>query len=549
MVKRLSGIARVAVLVLLVSLVAFPAGGAPGASGGRLSGLTSRLSGGPLTKYWLSHPDQAPPAIRARLQAAVRQAGTTAASANSSAAGAADVFNFDDFGLPQNEESVDVCHSNPKYVIGGTNDYRYVLDPEGNSTGWHLSTNGGGSLRAEGLLPHIDLGGIPVPSGGDPVVRFDDEGCAVYAADLNYTFGDAFPDNFPNGIGIYRSDVGTLKSCPSGGSDPSCWPTSIFAATAADNHHFLDKEWFDVGVSGGETVVWVTWSDFLTPDLAVPEAFTASVWATRCDAALTACEAPIDISGADEDIQFSYVTIGPDGRVYVTWAEIQGELTGDPETFIIKLRVAEPGETTFGPTQVVETVTKPIGFDNLLYGHTFRVASVPKNTVKMVGGNARIYVTWEECASRPLGYCQNPSVWVAWSDDQGASWDKAKVSASGDNYFPTIVADTGNNVAVAYFTSRYDSAFQLAQDVELVTLNPSTLAVKNRQRLTSPSNNPNADWFFSGGIFIGDYFEVAAHGGTAYVHTNLNYRAVQFLGGPPGKAEPQQDNYLYVRAL
>jgi hypothetical protein len=545
--KRISVIARIAVLVTLVSLVAFPAGGAPGGNQGLSPRLLSRLSSGFVTKYWIAHPEQAPPAIRSRLETAVRQAARAQAASGSAAASG--LFNFDDFGLPQNEESVDVCHSNPKYVIGGTNDYRYVLDPEGNSTGWHLSTNGGASLKAEGLLPSIDLGGIPVPSGGDPVFRFDDTDCGVYGGDLNYTFGDAFPDNFPNGIGLYRSDVSTLKSCPSGGSDPSCWPTSIFAATAADNHHFLDKEWFDVGTSGGEDVVWVTWSDFLTPDLNNPDAFTASIWAARCDAALTTCTDPIDISGSDEDIQFSYVTIGPDGRVYVTWAEIQGELEGEPETFIVKLRVAEPGETTFGPTQIVETLTKPIGFDNTLYGHTFRVATVPKNAVKMVAGEPRVYVTWEECASRPLGYCQNPSVWVAWSDDQGASWDKKVVSAGGDNYFPTIAADSGKNIAVAYFTSRYDGAFQLAQDVELVTLNPSTLAVKNRQRLTSPSNNPNADWFFSGGVFIGDYFEVAAYGGTAYVHTNLNYRAVQYLGGPPGKAESQQDNYLFVREL
>ena len=547
MSKRLSGILRISVLILLVSLVAFPAGGAPGGNSGLSPRLLARLSGGPLTKYWISNPEQAPSAIGSRLQAATRQA--PRASATAAPASVPGLFNDDTYGLPQNEESVDVCASNPKYVIGGTNDYRYVLDEEGNSTGWHLSTNGGASLRAEGLLPHIDWDATtPIASGGDPVSRFDDANCNVYAADLNYEFGEG-SDYFPNGIGIYMSDPATLRSCPSGGSDPSCWPTSIFAARSSDPTHFLDKEWLDVGVSADDTVVWVTWSDFLTPDPDVPEAFTASIWATRCDAALTACEDPISISGSDPDIQFSYVTIGPDGRVYVTWAEIQGELEGEPETFIVKLRVAEPGETTFGSTQIVETIEKPIGFDNVLYGHTFRVASVPKNAVKMVGGDPRIYVTWEQCASRPLGYCQNASVWVSWSDDLGATWDKAKVSAGGDNYFPTIAADSGNNIAVAYFTSRFDPAFQLAQDVELVTLDPSTLAVKNRQRVTAPSNNPNADWFFSGGIFIGDYFEVAAYGGTAYIHTNLNYRAVQFLGEPPGKAEPQQDNYLFVRAL
>ncbi len=555
MSKRLVKVARIPALVVLVAMVAHPAAGASGGHPGLSPRLAARLSGGVVTRYWIQHPDQAPTAVRAQMRTAAELAAglrVTPATPGKTAAGpTANVFNDDTYGLPQNEESVDVCHSNPKYVIGGTNDYRYVLDPEGNTTGWHLSTDGGASLRAEGLLPSLEWAtGTLIPSGGDPVSAFDED-CSAFAADLNYAFGDVFPqDYFPNGIGVYRSTPGKLKSCPSGGSDPACWPTGVFAARSPDVHHFFDKPWMDAGVSGDAgTVVWVSWSDFFFPNETDDSVFTASVWATRCDAALTACEDPIKVSGDEPDIQFSDVTIGPDGRTYVTWIEVQGELEGLPETFIVKLRVAKPGSTTFGPTQVVETITKPIGFDNTLYGQTFRVATVPKSTVEKVGGKPRVFVTWEECSSRPQGYCQNPRVWVAWSDDFGATWEKEKVSAGGDNYFPTIAADGGGNIAVAYFTSRYDSTFQLAQDVELVTLEAPTLAVTNRQRLTRPSNNPNTDWFFSGGVFIGDYFEVTAFQGTAYVHTNLNYRPVQFLGGPPGKPEPQQDNYLYVRGL
>jgi hypothetical protein len=61
------------------------------------------------------------------------------------------------------------------------------------------------------------------------------------------------------------------------------------------------------------------------------------------------------------------------------------------------------------------------------------------------------------------------------------------------------------------------------------------------RRLTPVSNETEADPA-NGGGFIGDYFEVAVHGATAWVHFNANYRQVPFLG--QGFPIPQQDNFL-----
>ena len=55
---------------------------------------------------------------------------------------------------------------------------------------------------------------------------------------------------------------------------------------------------------------------------------------------------PILISGSDQDIQFGDVTIGPDGRTYITWSQIIGELEGTPQTFVHKLRIASAGPST-----------------------------------------------------------------------------------------------------------------------------------------------------------------------------------------------------------
>src|SRR5215203_7530022 len=75
----------------------------------------------------------------------------------------------------------------------GTNDYRGLLDPQGNFTGWHFSTNGGRSVAKEGLLPPVRADGQVLPSGGDPVTQSDDR-CRIYAASLNYG-----PDPFEEG--------------------------------------------------------------------------------------------------------------------------------------------------------------------------------------------------------------------------------------------------------------------------------------------------------------------------------------------------------------
>ena len=54
-------------------------------------------------------------------------------------------------------------------------------------------------------------------------------------------------------------------------------------------------------------------------------------------------------------------------------------------------------------------------------------------------------------------------------------------------------------------------------------------------------NEPEADPLLQG-IFIGDYIEVAAFNGTAYIGYNMNVRSIQFLF--TGESVHQQDNYL-----
>ena len=544
--RRRLQVAGLALVGLLASLIAVPATGVPKDRGPiKPDPLFTRLSQSVGIRYWIAHPEAAPIALQERFRRAGEAIESAAAVAAQPTGRARQRFNHDGIGLPQNEESVSVCTKRPDVVLSGTNDYRGLLDPRGNSTGWHLSTDGGETVRNEGLLPPVPIAGAPAPSGGDPVDVVT-KNCALYAASLNYDPAD--PTGGPNGVGIYKTSVRTLANCP-GGSAPSCWPNRrAVAQTTPPN--FYDKEWFDVGQSGpAGRVVWVAFSDFVNdPD--APLGFTsASIKAVRCDGALEECTQPILISGADEDVQFADVTIGPDGRTYITWSEIRGELEQTQQTFIHKLRVAQPGSTTFGPTRVIHRETKAIPFGGFMHANDFRIATYPKSEVTMVGNKPRVFAVWDACRYRLLdNVCEESIIKFTYSRDLGQSWSEPRTVSRrlGDSYFPTISAGAhSRRLAVAYFTNRYDRVFHNRQDVELTTIGLNG-RVMNRQRLTHPSNESEADPLL-GGFFIGDYIETSMVRGKAYTGYNANYRSVRVLG--EGFPVPQQDNYLTKSGL
>jgi hypothetical protein len=231
-------------------------------------------------------------------------------------------------------------------------------------------------------------------------------------------------------------------------------------------------------------------------------------------------------------------TVGP----YLSWVEFQGAPeTG--QTMVIKLRIASPGSTLFGPARIVAVETEPMV--GVVHANSFvaGATTIPKNEVKIVHGDPRLFVVWEGCLARPFDVvCEEPRINLAQSDDFGASWTRTVLSVDGDNYYPTMSENRGGAaLAVAWYTNRYDRLFHSRQDVELASVDASTGVVVKRQRLTRVSNETDADPVLLG-QFIGDYFEVFAKRGIAYVHYNANYRFVPLVG--QGFPIPQEDNYL-----
>jgi hypothetical protein len=523
--------------------------------------LLDQISQVVAARYYLAHPDQAPDGMTLTGADKMPQGKrTNSCTSNSNK----DAFNCDIFGLPQNEESMAACPTNDNFVLQGTNDYRGLLDPEGNFTGWHWSIDGGHSIQNEGLLPPVTLTKIAsphqVPSGGDPVM-FIPAGCnAVYAASLAYDPNSPFTN--PTGLGIYMSTPQILSTCQpfldNGATNPACWPNrSAVAQTEASD--FIDKEWLFVG--GG--YVWATYSDFVNDESSPIGYSSVSIKAVRCTLDLQTCTEPIQISTADQDVQFSDVTVGPDGRTYITWARIDGELNPDqfPEgqVFTIKYRSeTAPGSAVFGPEHVVQVVPNAIPFGGFLHANDFRIATYPKSDVVMVNGHPRVFVVYDECTARLLGsICEEPQIKLTYSDDDGATWSTPIVESNGgDNYFPSISADrtyTTNNLALAWYTNSYDTGFHNQQDTVATSVNPLTGQARGIKRLTSSSNETESDPLL-GGAFIGDYLEAVLVRNKLWVGANENYRKVPFVGGFLNGDQPvfpvnQQDNYTFITAL
>jgi hypothetical protein len=501
-------------------------------------------------RYYLDHPDSAPAALQARFRTA-HDAVTADAAGVRPAAAASDrtspdvphVFNRDTDGLPQNEEAVSVCPRDPRTVISGTNDYRGLIDQDGNFTGWYYSQDAGATVDNEGLLPTVTTAsGDTVPSGGDPTFAFAKNCDAVFAASIDY--GSGATGATPSAEAVYRSTPDRLHSCPQGGSGGTlthgdCWPTRRTIATAAPGH-FIDKDWLATGNARNGGYVWIAFDDLSEFNAAGNEE-AGTVEIVRCTPDLVTCTAPIPLSTGQKVAEYPTVTIGADGRTYVTWGEFFGDsFIGPAQRGWVA--VADPGSTTF-TTHPIYKENQVIRAQETLHANAFRVGTMFKNTVTTVDGHPEILAVWDRCRLHAKDQvCEEAEIAESTSADLGRTWSAPKViSAGGDNVFPFLTTDpTTHQVLGVWYTNRFDPVFHNRQDVEFVRLSP-TGDVQQRRRLTRYSNETEADPTL-GGAFIGDYIQVDAADGVAYVGYNANARSERYLGS--GVPVPQQDNYL-----
>ena len=476
--------------------------------------------------------------------------------------------------VPQNEESVDFIRGGglggEDLIVQGSNDYRVGFGTLGSLTGYYVSRDMDGTPEFEGGLPALpdplEPGDILI-GGGDPVIAADPIRGAVFAADLRF-------DVSTTGIGVFRTTKDKLNSglvgdCPDGThAEPQaagCWPTKKLVNPQPSQASFLfleDKphlavdERDDGPVGAGD--VYVTGTEFSSFSSA------SRIWLVACNNALTACSAPVIISGSDTASQFSHVAVRPDGGVTVTYIDLGASPFFNQQFNIKYVRcspAAAPATPSCSPATLVYLETQPLAVNGFLGAQDFRVVTYPKHDHRTDGNGTETYVVWDRCKVDPsanivLGgvVCPDADVVYKGSTDNGITWSTVSplsVNASAqDQFFPWIKTDRSTGIInIVYYTSQNDPTFQHRLNVYLNHINPDGVlnvnAITDTHVITSVVNDPAADPLL-GGYFLGDYIGVAARGlsidGASRAYCGFTSNDVQ--GSYSGVSAPQQDNKL-----
>jgi hypothetical protein len=267
-------------------------------------------------------------------------------------------------GQAQNETWVSVNPHNADQLIAGYNDYR-----RGDGTcGISYSTDGGrhwaDATAPNGFVRGTAFGDKPrqyFQSGGDPGIAWDSRGNAYYSC-LMFKRGSAVsPDiDQSNGMYVFRS-TGTAGASWNFTARPVVEHNDV--AGAGD--HLEDKEFIAADANPRSPFrdrVYVTWTRFAADGTAYilashsadyGQTFSAPVLVSS-DSAL--CQETLGVPtplGRCNVNQFSEPVVGPDGALYVVWANSNAANTGnDNRSQMLVARSTDGGVTFSAPVNV-----------------------------------------------------------------------------------------------------------------------------------------------------------------------------------------------------
>jgi len=380
-----------------------------------------------------------------------------------------------------NETPVVVNPRNPQQILAGANDYNCP-----NIQGFYASGDGGTTWT------RTCLNSIAGDFGeGDPGVGYDLHGTA-YISGIDASNGIVFEKSTDNGLtwsapAVAVPPLFTLTDKPWLQIDTS--PTSPHA-----NALYISVTQFD---SSNNTQITVSHSNN-----------GGGTW-TRVTADTQQIFPNLD--------QFSDITTGKDGTVYLTWMRCtangpSGDCGGTTSTMMFSK--STDGGNTWSPAAAVFTAKLAPDpgfccFYGALPNTSERVSNIPvvgiDNSTGPHAGNLYIaYYTWTGTFMRAV---------VATSTTGGATWTKkpvAPASDTHDQFFPWLNVSRGGIVGVSWLDRRNDPANINYESFASFSHNGGASFTVNQDLSAAPSN-PFNDGF--GGFFIGDYTGNAFTGG------------------------------------
>ncbi|OLD15646.1 MAG: hypothetical protein AUJ01_11795 [Acidobacteria bacterium 13_1_40CM_3_65_5] len=430
--------------------------------------------------------------------------------------------------VPHNETTIAVNPNDPLHAAGGYHSYQLVQ--VGSSV--HLHVVGTASVTIDGgrtwreVVPPIN----PYQFTGDPALAF--------AANGRLYFGN-IADHEGQGGGNFTGPSVVVASSDDGGVT---WSKPVTVASGQGGidavgvgpQIFQDKDFIAVDTSAGsphENRVYASWTSFQSKFAGttlfrspIMTAFSddgvnwsagreVSGFSPSCSSAFIGAPNECDLN------QFSYPTVAPTGKVYLSF-----ENFNTPAENQMMVVSSDDGGAAWSAPSRVDTlfdINFPENVDGraTLTGCQLRVSAAANAAADPSDPTGRTaYVTWADNRNGTAKRT-NTDVFLARSTDGGATWNRLVVdSTTNDQFFPWVAVAPNGRVDVGYMDRSYSAGQNVCQygfTLARVMFDSTGRARITRQRVDTGLSDPGHSRWFSGTTngnarFIGDYNGVAS---------------------------------------
>ena len=445
----------------------------------------------------------------------------------------------------QTEPHVAVNPNDPDHLIVG------VIDYGSPSIGTYVSFDGGQTWEGPRQVPYLrdDLA-----AAGDPVMGFDRDG-NVHAISISVGI-----EEFTVGPFVFEAQVSSI-SIGSSNDGGISWAQPVSTAKAEVETDlsldqfgltrgevkvsFLDKPWLAVGPNPsnrGKDMLYVTYTDFTIvteilyigdlPTFGLTEVLTTirlvrsedggKTWSEPIDVSPTVRRASSDVPAAGEGVteglkrivQGSYPVVARDGTAYVAWMDTTDDDSQEGKAEIYLARSEDGGQTFDKPIRA--SVFQEPGFRPKTAFFRYWGSAFPRAAV---GPNDEVYIVYTGLSTtKPT---DDGDTYFVRSLDRGQTWSIPQTLGGDETdrlqFFPAITTDPNGNIHVMWGDMRDDPTgiryhiYYTRSDDRGETWgfeHPQSGIRAPDTRMTDFGSNSNQGFPF--GLFIGDYFGIAA---------------------------------------
>ena len=415
-------------------------------------------------------------------------------------------------------------------ICAGFND----SGPNAGLSGFARSTNLGDTWT--------DQGELGANNNGDPVVAVNQATGTFFYAN-NATIGGN------PAIGVARS----TDDCVSFGAQVDASAASSVLQAPGNRTTLSDKPWIAVDNTGGANNgnIYVCWTRFIDTDNPPDNnANTSELRFSRStDGGATYVNEQVIQAQGPAPFGCS-VGVGPNGQVYVTWADRVGATAGD-----IRFRASTDGGVNFGANTQVSTGNRAPGTDNVVMcdvnrttlNGNIRMLHQSWLAVDTTGGpfNGNLYVVWASDPVSAMGTSDHSDVFFSRSTNGGANWSAPLQLGGGtltDQFEPFVAVAGAGAVSVAWYDRRNDTANNMNVDVYKAFSSDGGATFGAIQRVTDqsfgvPQLNPNFDPAIAL-CYMGEYIGVAGDARNFYYLWGDNRNTVTSVAWPAGRPDP-----------